>query len=144
MKWLIIFSILTTTAFSHNLYKNHLPSSIYEQIIQRKLVDENGMGTTSDVKHGAAADKIVISVVRSHGEYVQVGYRCGQAVDDFGGMLAGYQEGKIIGFVVFDEMGRDYLFDSPYSKEMEKNITLSLLDLIEGGYMKLVENSKIE
>lgn len=145
MKWLVLFSILTTTAFSHNIYLEHLPSNIYQQLIQRKLIDENEMESITDVEYGEVSDRITTRVERDdHGEYVLVDYWCGQAVDNFRGMLAAYQKEKIIGVVIFDAIGRDYLFDPPYSTEKQKAITSSILDLIEGGYMKLVENSTRE
>jgi hypothetical protein len=144
MKWLVLFSILTTAAFSHDIYQKHLPSNIYEQIIQKKLVNENDMRTITEVKYDEVADTIAISVERKHGEYVLVDYWCGQVVDDFRGMQVAYHKGKVIVHVIFDGMGRDYLAYPPFSKQDEKGITLSILDLIEGGYMKLVENSKTE
>jgi hypothetical protein len=145
MKWLVLFSILTTMAFSHNIYWDHLPSNIYQQLVQRKLIDDNEMESITDVKYGEVADIITIRVERDdRGEYVLVAYRCRQAIDNFGGMLLAYQKGEIIGAVIFDEIGRDYIIDPPYSTEKQKAMTLSILDLIEGGYMKLVENSTRE
>jgi hypothetical protein len=121
-----------------------LPSNIYQQLIQSKLVDENEMESITDVKYGEVADRITISVSEHRGEYVLVAYWCGQATDNFRGIQVGYRKGKLMGYAIFDEMGRDYLSFPPFSKKDEKNITLSILDLIEGGYIKLVENSKRE
>lgn len=102
------------------------------------------MRTIRDVKYGEVADTIAISVERNQGEYVLVDYWCGQVTDDFRGMQVAYQKGKIIAYVIFDGMGRDYIAYPPFSKKDEKNITSCILDLIEGGYMELVRNRKRE
>lgn len=144
MRWLVLFSVLAATAFSHNIYQKHLPSNIYEQIIQRKLVDENDVGSVTDVKYGGVVDKITITIEKNQGEYVLVDYWCGQVANDFRGMQVAYQKKKVIAYVVFDGMGRDYLAYPPFSEKDQKNITLNILDLIEGGYMKLAESNESE
>src|SRR4030095_12699652 len=121
MKWLVLFSILTTTAFSHNIYREHLPSNIYQQFIQRKLADENDMESITDVKYGEFADRITISVEKHPGECVLITYWCGQVSDDFRGIQVGYRKGKLMGYAIFDGIGRDYLSDPPFSKEDEKH-----------------------
>jgi len=95
MKWLVLFSILTTMAFSHNIYREHLPSNICQQLIQRKLVDENEMESITDVKYGEVADRITISVREHQGEYVLISYWCGQVADNFRGIQVGYRKGKL-------------------------------------------------
>lgn len=142
MKQLVLFSILTTTAFSHNIYQKHLPFNIYEQIVQRKLVNENDIKSVGDIKYGEVADTITISLEKDQGEHILVDYWCGQVADNFRGMQVAYQKGKILAYVIFDGMGRDYIAYAPFSEKDEKTITLIILNLIEGGYTKLLENSK--
>ncbi len=140
MKWIVLFS--ATIAFAESLYQKHLPKNVYECVLQKELIDENSLKITREIKHGEIIDTVTLSIEKEQGQCVLLDYWSGQALDNFRGMQVAYQKGQIIVYVIFDGMGRDYLAYPPFSKEDETNITLNILDLIEGGYMKLVEKSK--
>lgn len=131
MKWLAFFSIFITKVFSHNIYQKHLPVEIYQPIIARQLLDENEMNTTTDLKYGDISDRIDISVQTNQGQYVLIGYEFGEVIDNVRGIQVGYQEGKMIGYAIFDQKGLDYVAYPPFSRRQEKKITLKVLDLIE-------------
>jgi hypothetical protein len=138
----IFFCLFTAVVFSENLYQTHLPKNIYECALQQELVDENSSKNMKEMNYGDAMDAITVSIEEDQGQYALVGYWFGQVVDNLSGMQVAYRRGKIIAYVVFDGIGRDYLMSPPFSREDEKNISLNLLDLMEGGYMKLSEASE--
>ena len=141
MRWIICFFILATTVFSQNLYQQHLPKKIYEKVTQQEFVNEDGSESSMEKQYGQSIDTITINIDKGGvGQCVFIDYWCGQPIDNFGGIQVGYKNCRVIGYSIFDEMGRDYIAEPPFSRDDEENIELFILGLIDGGYLKIREN----
>lgn len=135
MKYIICFLILPIAAFSKDLYQKHLPLILYEHVIQHEFFDGNLLNNSVEKQYGSSINTITvkIEVNKKHGQYAVIDYWFDEAVDNCRGLLLAYQNGKLIGCVIFDAEGLDYIADSPYSIEEEEETMLAMLTLLDTG-----------
>ncbi|PIS01343.1 MAG: hypothetical protein COT84_02845 [Chlamydiae bacterium CG10_big_fil_rev_8_21_14_0_10_35_9] len=143
MKWVLYFSFLLTVVFAQDrhAYEKHFPKDIYECLIKKRFFDEGSFESKKEMQYVEEVAMVSISLDEEHGKpYALIDYCRKKDTGNFSGIQAAYRDGQLIAYVIFDEQGRDYLAFAPF--EDEKGITLFILDLMEQGYLQLVQEAK--
>ncbi|MGD2168692.1 MAG: hypothetical protein PVI40_00425 [Chlamydiota bacterium] len=143
MKWVLYFSFLVTAVFAQDrhAYQKHFPKDLYECLIKKGFFDEGSFESKKEIQYAEEVAMISISLDEEHGQpYALIDYNRNKDTGDFSGMKAAYREGHLIAYVIFDELGRDYLAFPPFADE--KGITLLILDLMGQGYLQLTQEAK--
>lgn len=129
-----------------NTYQKHLPPDIYEYVIKNGLVDETRSENIKDNQTLEGVDNIKISIeTHKSQQFINIGYylQNKNAEDNFGGIQIGFQDGKVLGYALFDAEGHDYIAPTPFSSEEEKDAMALILNLFEGGVAKIRTKSEI-
>ena len=130
---------------AQNAYQVHLPPQIFDYVVKNDLVDLARDQTTTEKESPTGLDRLTIFIeTQEEQEYVTISFSPEKITpeDNFGGLMLGYQNGKVAGYVLFDAEGRDYIVPTPLSEEAEKMAQQAILLLMEGGLQKFKEEVK--
>lgn len=120
-------------------YEKHLPKDIYYACKKFELLDEESLESSKQVPSLEGFNQFIISVDDMDGlKYVLFDYKPAKIKDNFSGIQLGYDNGKLMGYAIFDGEGCDYLVIPPplFTEEDEKEMASFILDKIYSAFEK--------
>lgn len=130
-KLLFLFSLLFSSLHSEEneplLYEKHLAKEIYDYCIQNELIDETN---PKNIRTGDNSDILQIYLDEDEIGLHGVISFFPKKINEFGGIILGYRDQKLIGYAFFDGKGRDYVPFEPITQQEEEDFSAFLLHVI--------------